>query len=94
MLGATGRMGGAITTRLQKAGVAVVLIGRDRQRLDAMSARLGGNPRIVVGGLVSALARLPEDPPGVVVNTVGPFTETARGGPGLSTRHPLRRHRQ
>lgn len=77
VLGATGRTGRAITRGLDAAGVSLVLVGRDRGRLQAVAADLHGDPRLVVGSLSSALSQLGEDPPGVVVSTVGPFTITA-----------------
>ena len=77
VLGATGRTGRLIARRLHERGVSLVLIGRDRERLDHVVAEFGGAPRLIVGSLESALAKLAEDAPGVVVNTVGPFTTTA-----------------
>jgi short subunit dehydrogenase-like uncharacterized protein len=77
VLGATGRTGRAVATRLHEAGVPLVLVGRDRDRLEVVAVDLGGAPRIMVGSLASNLAELARDAPGVVVNTVGPFTTTA-----------------
>ena len=77
VLGATGRTGRMIARRLHEAGVALVLVGRDRERLEGVAAGLGGAPRLLVGSLGSTLAGLAQDRPGVVVNTVGPFTTTA-----------------
>ena len=76
VLGATGRMGRAVARRLHEAGVSLVLVGRDRERLEGVAAELGGAPRLMVGSFGSALAGLARDAPGVVVNTVGPFTST------------------
>lgn len=77
VLGATGRTGRAITRRLHAAGARLVLVGRDRERLRAAATDLDGEPRMVVASLSAALSQLGEDPPGVVVSTVGPFTTTA-----------------
>lgn len=77
VLGATGRIGRTVATRLHEAGVSLVLVGRDRERLGRVAAELGGAPRLLVGSLESALAELTRDAPAVVVNTVGPFTTTA-----------------
>lgn len=77
VLGATGRTGRAVAARLHEMGVPLVLVGRDRERLERVAAALGGTPRLLVGPLDSALAGLGTDPPTVVVNTVGPFTTTA-----------------
>ncbi len=77
VLGASGRTGRAVAARLHQAGVPLVLVGRDRERLEVVAAGLGGAPRLLVGPLPSVLAKLAEDPPGVVVNTIGPFTATA-----------------
>ena len=76
VLGATGRTGRMIARRLHEAGVPLVLVGRDRERLEGVAAGLDGAPRLVAGTLGSALAGLARDAPGVVVNTVGPFTTT------------------
>lgn len=77
VLGATGRTARAVSRRLHDAGVPLVLVGRDRGRLEAAVAELDGAPRLLAGSLNSTLAGLAQDPPGVVVNTVGPFTSTA-----------------
>ena len=76
VLGATGRTGRMIAGRLDEAGVPLVLVGRDRERLEGVAAGLDGVPRLVVGSLESTLSKLAQDAPGVVVNTVGPFTTT------------------
>ena len=77
ILGATGRVGRAVAARLHDDGVRLVLVGRHRERLDDVTAQIGGRPRLVVGALDEALAELGQDPPAVVVNTVGPFAATA-----------------
>ncbi len=77
VLGATGRTGRAVAACLRDAGFQLVLVGRDRSRLEAIATELGGDPRIVVGALGTTLASLTQAAPAVVVNTIGPFTETA-----------------
>ncbi|HEX2913162.1 MAG TPA: hypothetical protein VH186_20335 [Chloroflexia bacterium] len=77
VLGATGRTGRAVGTLLHKKGIPLVLVGRDRARLNNFVTELGGAPRILEGSLDSAFARLAADTPAVVVNTVGPFTATS-----------------
>jgi short subunit dehydrogenase-like uncharacterized protein len=72
VLGATGRTGRAVAARLQAAGASVVLVGRDRARL----SELGGS-RVIAGSLDEVLTRLTDEAPAVVVNTIGPFDETA-----------------
>ena len=77
ILGATGRAGRTIAARLHAAGVPLVLVGRDRDRLERAAAEVGSMPRLVVGTLDTALSQLAQDAPAVVVNTIGPFTTTA-----------------
>ena len=77
VLGATGRTGRAVATRLHQLECPLVLVGRDQQRLDALAARLGGTPRTVAGTLDAALIELQRAAPAVVLNTVGPFSASA-----------------
>lgn len=77
VLGATGRTGRAVATRLRAAGGAVVLVGRDHERLAGLASELDGAPRVVAGSLEMALVELARSAPAVVVNTIGPFTATA-----------------
>ncbi len=77
VLGATGRTGRAVAARLREDGFQLVLAGRDRARLESIAAELGGDPRIVVGALDAVLSHLARAAPAVVVNTIGPFTDTA-----------------
>jgi len=76
VIGATGRTGKAIATRLHTAGVPLVLVGRNGQRLAAVKDELGGAPRLLVGSLDAVLSGLADDHPAVVVNAVGPFAKT------------------
>lgn len=77
ILGATGRSGRAIASRLDAAGVPLVLAGRDRGRLETVLAGLTNHHRLAAGSLETNLSLLAQDAPGVVVNTVGPFAATA-----------------
>jgi hypothetical protein len=53
-------------------------VGRDGERLNALAAQLGANARVVVAGSVDAtVAALRDGGAKVVVNTIGPFGETA-----------------
>ncbi|MEU6096712.1 hypothetical protein [Streptomyces sp. NPDC047079] len=78
ILGATGRSGRAIAARLAAGPLPPVLVGRDPERLRELAGTLGGTPRTVPAGSVDAVvAQLARHAPTVVVNTIGPFTETA-----------------
>lgn len=86
ILGATGRVGCAVARDLAGKGVPVVLVGRDRSRLAAVADSIGvsaGDPAgvsvgIVEAGSVEAIAeKVSAAAPAVVVNTVGPFSQTA-----------------
>jgi len=73
ILGATGRSGRAIAAELVARGVTPVLVGRDATRLRAMT---GGEP-LVADSVDAIVAELDRRKPAVVINTIGPFTETA-----------------
>ncbi|WP_031465258.1 membrane protein [Sciscionella sediminilitoris] len=76
--GATGRCGRAIAAKLAERGAPLGLLGRNAERLRAVAGEIGGAPRIVVADSPEAVgARIAEHAPAVVVNTVGPFSETA-----------------
>jgi short subunit dehydrogenase-like uncharacterized protein len=77
VLGATGRTGSAVAARLHAQGTPLVLVGRNRERLETVAAGLDGTPQIMAGPLAAALAGLRRAAPAVVVSTVGPFTTTA-----------------
>lgn len=78
ILGATGRSGRAVAERLAAAtGVVPVLVGRDRARLGEVASRIGDGIRTVAADSVDAAAALVEhERPNVVINAIGPFTET------------------
>jgi short subunit dehydrogenase-like uncharacterized protein len=74
--GATGRTGRAIAAQLAPQH-ALVLVGRDPARLRELAGKVSGEPRIVVAGSVDAVVtELARSTPSVVVNLIGPFTET------------------
>lgn len=77
VLGATGRSGRAVAARLHADGFRLALVGRDRARLESLAAELGERARIVVGEFDTVLSELTQVAPTVVVNTIGPFTDTA-----------------
>ncbi len=78
ILGATGRSGRAVAALLAQAQCALVLVGRDAARLDKVADECGGEARVVIADSVEAMARaIADGKPAVVVNTVGPFTQSA-----------------
>jgi len=78
ILGASGRIGRTVATTLAARGLRPVLVGRDRARLDELAGSVGGAARVVVAGSLDAMvAELSRARPAVVVNTIGPFAETA-----------------
>lgn len=78
VLGATGRTGRAIASALTATGREPVLVGRNAAALDALARDLPGPAHTLVAADVAAMARAIADrAPAVVVNTVGPFGETA-----------------
>lgn len=78
ILGATGRSGRAVAAQLVTVGLSPVLVGRDATRLRKVAAATAKDLRIVVAGSVNAMvSELSRNKPAVVVNTIGPFTNTA-----------------
>lgn len=78
VLGATGKGGRAIASELIDHDADVVLVGRDRERLNAVAASLGGRSRAALASGAAELAALiGAERPTVVVNTVGPFGQTS-----------------
>ncbi|WP_214402309.1 saccharopine dehydrogenase NADP-binding domain-containing protein [Pseudonocardia lacus] len=77
ILGGAGRTGRAIAAELVARGApAPVLVGRDPGRLREVAGKVGGTP-LVAGSVEAICAELIRRRPAVVVNTIGPFTETA-----------------
>ncbi len=78
ILGATGRSGRALAAQLAGAQLAPVLVGRDAARLQKVAAEIGGDSRIVTADSIEAMASaIAQDKPAVVINTIGPFSQTA-----------------
>lgn len=77
VLGGTGRSGRAVAAELVSRGVVPVLVGRDPTRLAAAAARAGGGRTVVASTVEAMAAEIRSQQPAVVVNTVGPFLETA-----------------
>ena len=78
ILGATGRSGRAIAAELAGTGLSPVLVGRDTMRLRKVAAALDRNLRIVTAGSVDVVVdEIRRSRPAVVINTIGPFSETA-----------------
>jgi len=76
LLGGTGRTGRAITTKLAGRDVAVVLVGRDVEKLK-IAAETTGARAVVANSPAEMAAVIRRERPAVVVNTVGPFQQTA-----------------
>jgi short subunit dehydrogenase-like uncharacterized protein len=74
ILGATGRTGREIATRVAARGGTPVLVGRNADRLNKTAADLGLDDVLVTDDLPGAIAR---HRPAVVVNTIGGYAETA-----------------
>ncbi|WP_086843701.1 hypothetical protein [Amycolatopsis kentuckyensis] len=72
VLGATGRTGRAITAELAARGLPAVLVGRDRNRLEATGSRY-----VVADGVEAIAAEIRRQRPAVVVNTIGEYAATA-----------------
>ena len=74
ILGGTGRGARAIVAELRNRGIRPVLVGRDAGRL-AVAAN--GLPTVVAGSVPEMAEAIRRERPAVVVNTIGPFTDTA-----------------
>ncbi len=75
LLGATGFTGRLTAHALSEQGASFAIAGRNRARLEAVSARTGGpEVRVVPPDDVDALARALEDA-AVLITCVGPFLE-------------------
>ncbi len=78
VLGATGRTGRAVAARLAATDVSPVLVGRDATRLTEASKSAGSGARtIVAASVASMIAEVRRQRPAVVINTIGPFADTA-----------------
>ncbi len=79
ILGATGRVGRTVVARLIENDIIPVLVGRDRERLSQMvvSTSLEKELRILVASSPEEIAaEISRQRPALVINTIGPFTET------------------
>ena len=77
ILGATGRVGRAVAARLIDSDIIPVLVGRDGERLNQVAASLAKELQTVVAGSPEKIAtEIRRQRPAIVVNTIGPFTET------------------
>ena len=72
--GATGFTGGLIARELKRLGADFLIAGRDRGKLEALSAELGGVPFAAVSVEDAAGLREMLEPCSVVVACAGPFT--------------------
>lgn len=77
VLGATGRTGRGVAHALAAAGTVPVLVGRDAARLTAAAPADHEHRTLVATDLAAMVAAITGGRPGVVINTVGPFTRTA-----------------
>ncbi|WP_434445152.1 NAD(P)H-binding protein [Lentzea sp. E54] len=76
VLGATGRVGRAVTTRLLDRGETVVLVGRESARLREIAANTG--LRVVIADTTESIAAaIRKERPTVVINTIGNYAESA-----------------
>ncbi|GAC1367538.1 MAG: saccharopine dehydrogenase NADP-binding domain-containing protein [Ktedonobacteraceae bacterium] len=77
ILGATGRVGRAVAARLIESDVIPVLVGRDQVRLSQLAARFDKELQTLVAGSPGEIAtEIRRQRPALVINTIGPFTET------------------
>ncbi|MGW3964376.1 hypothetical protein ACWED2_31490 [Amycolatopsis sp. NPDC005003] len=72
VLGASGRTGRAITAELERRDVPVVLVGRNRERLEATGAKY-----VLADGVAAIAAEIRRQRPAVVINTIGEYAATA-----------------
>lgn len=76
IIGATGRSGRTIAAQLAQRNLAPVLVGRDAGRLETVAQQTGGQV-LVIPSIVATAAKIRQQRPQIVINTVGPFTATA-----------------
>jgi short subunit dehydrogenase-like uncharacterized protein len=80
LLGATGRGGRAVARALISRGIPVVLLGRNAAQLASVAASFNGPgaaETLAIAGWSELPSLIAQRRPGVLVNTVGPFTRTA-----------------
>ncbi|MFI7501666.1 hypothetical protein ACIBVL_24810 [Streptomyces sp. NPDC049687] len=76
ILGAAGRIGSAVTTRLVDCGLRPVLVGREGDRLRKTAEDLG--LRVVIADSIDTItAEITQQRPTVVFNAIGNYADTA-----------------
>ena len=75
--GATGYTGGLLAALAKERGLAPIVAGRSRAKVEAVAARLGVEARIASVDEAGALAELLRDV-ACVISSAGPFSRTAR----------------
>ncbi|MFE6483067.1 saccharopine dehydrogenase NADP-binding domain-containing protein [Streptomyces sp. NPDC057757] len=76
ILGAAGRIGSAVTTRLVDRGLRPVLVGRESDRLRKTAEDLGLRA-VIADGIDAIAAEVTLQRPAVVFNAIGKYAETA-----------------
>lgn len=77
ILGATGRIGSETAKQIFARGNVPVLVGRNKHRLSQLAQQLGTDtPILVITSLEDIVAKIRQSRPALVINTIGPFTET------------------
>ena len=78
ILGAAGRAGRAIAAELARRHRSMTLVGRNKVALLDVATSLGIDARIVVASAIDEIgAAITRSAPRVVINTIGPFAQTA-----------------
>jgi short subunit dehydrogenase-like uncharacterized protein len=75
--GGAGRSGRVIAAELLSRGITPVLTGRAAARLAEGARQAGGGRTLVVASVTELAAEIRRQQPAVVINTIGPFAETA-----------------
>jgi short subunit dehydrogenase-like uncharacterized protein len=75
--GATGYTGGLLAALAKERGLAPIVAGRSRAKVEAVAARLGLEARLAAVDDPAALGALLRDA-GCVISSAGPFSKTAR----------------
>lgn len=76
IIGASGRSGRTIAAQLAHRNLQAVLVGRDAGRLQTVAHQTDGQI-LVIPSIVATAAKIRQQRPQIVINTVGPFTTTA-----------------
>ncbi|MFF1280126.1 saccharopine dehydrogenase NADP-binding domain-containing protein [Streptomyces sp. NPDC058299] len=76
VLGAAGRIGSAVTTRLVDRGMRPVLVGRESDRLGKTAADRGLRA-VIADGIDSIATEITRQRPAVVFNAIGNYADTA-----------------